>query len=299
MAASLQKLHERFQLYMEKLKVAEYTQLNKVYGDINKMVTSVVNELNGEISDLRRAELNRFIGSVVKQQKAMMDKALASSVDRMKSFSVYSYELEAAWLHKVTGAAIAHAAQAREVYKAALDRPLGATGDLLKPFIENTVNGQVVAMEKTLRKASVNGWTDKETLQAIKGTSEKAFADGLLSRFGKQNATMVRTAMQHINNVSYSEVWAENKDVVSQYQWVSVLDDRTSDICVDLDGEVFDIGDGPVPPAHPNCRSITVAILHEDFAELSEGRTRSSEEGYIDADTTFSEWQDMQEGEGE
>jgi hypothetical protein len=46
----------------------------------------------------------------------------------------------------------------------------------------------------------------------------------------------------------------------SRYLWVSVLDSKTSAVCRSLDGEVFVYGTGPVPPAHPNCRSSIVNL---------------------------------------
>ena len=46
--------------------------------------------------------------------------------------------------------------------------------------------------------------------------------------------------------------------------WVSVLDARTSDICINLDGSIFAIDEGPRPPAHFNCRSIVVPLFWDD-----------------------------------
>lgn len=45
------------------------------------------------------------------------------------------------------------------------------------------------------------------------------------------------------------------QQISEKYEWVSVLDSRTSDICLRLDNKVFIWGQGPVPPAHYRCRS--------------------------------------------
>lgn len=50
---------------------------------------------------------------------------------------------------------------------------------------------------------------------------------------------------------------------VQQYQWVSTMDSRTSDICQNLHGRVFAIGQGPLPPAHINCRSTIVPVVED------------------------------------
>lgn len=287
---TLEQFEVKFQEYLEQLKVAEYTKLNKVYQDISRLLTSAVNELDGDISTLRRAQLNKFLGGIARSQKAMLDKALDGYLDRMEPFAGFSYQIEASLVYEVTRATILNSTKARAVYQAAIQRPIGATGDLLQPFVKNLSASQVSAVEKTLRKAHVNGWTSRETLTVLKGTKANDYADGLMSRLGKQTATVVRTSMQHINNSARQTLWGDNSDIIKSYQWVSTLDGRTSEICQDLDGEEFKIDDGPLPPAHPNCRSTTIAVLDDAFSELSGGRTRSSEDGYIDADTTYPEW---------
>jgi SPP1 gp7 family putative phage head morphogenesis protein len=49
--------------------------------------------------------------------------------------------------------------------------------------------------------------------------------------------------------------------IFGKYQWVSILDNRTTPICIDRNGNVYVFGKGPVPPAHVNCRSATVPLL--------------------------------------
>lgn len=287
---TLEEFEHKFQDYLEKLKVVEYTKLNRVYQDISNLLTSAINELDGDLSSLRRSQLNKFLGGVAKTQKKMMDASISKHLDRMEPFAGFSYQVEAAVLYGATGATILHSTKAKAIYQAAIERPIGATGDLLEPFVKNLSASQVSIVEKTLRKAHVNGWTSQETLRTLKGSKAQGYADGLMSRLGKQTAVVVRTSMQHLNNSARQTVWGENADIIKAYQWVSTLDDRTSEICQDLDGQIFPIDEGPMPPAHPNCRSTTVAVLDDAFSDLSEGRVRSSEDGYVDADITYKEW---------
>ena len=68
----------------------------------------------------------------------------------------------------------------------------------------------------------------------------------------------------------------ENSDLITGYQWVSTLDSKTSDQCTALDGMQFKVGEGPLPPIHPNCRSTTTPTLSSKFDFLDKGTTRSS-----------------------
>jgi SPP1 gp7 family putative phage head morphogenesis protein len=72
---------------------------------------------------------------------------------------------------------------------------------------------------------------------------------------GRQTATVARTAATQAANEGYARGM---KDAgVEHYVWVAVLDDRTTDICRGLNGQVFRVDDpqAPRPPAHWNCRS--------------------------------------------
>lgn len=287
---TLQQFEERFQDYLELLKTAEYTKLNKVYQDISRLLTSAINELDGEISTLRRAQLNKFLAGVSTKQRKLIAAMVKRHKETLVSFAGYSYQIEASILAATTAATIVNSTRARAVYQAALQRPLGATGDLLEAWVDGITESQVKTVEKVLRKAHVNGWTNQQITQLLRGTRKKNYADGLMSRFGKQTATVVRTSMQHVNNAARQVVWADNSDIVVGYRWVSTLDSRTSEICQDLDGEVFKVGDGPLPPAHPNCRSTTSAELDKRFDILNEGRTRSSVDGYVPYDMKYPEW---------
>lgn len=48
-------------------------------------------------------------------------------------------------------------------------------------------------------------------------------------------------------------------------QFVAILDNRTTKLCRGLDGKRFELGVGPIPPLHLNCRSNRVLVLPEDI----------------------------------
>ena len=78
-------------------------------------------------------------------------------------------------------------------------------------------------------------------------------------------STVLRTKTNEIYNEArkkYFETDPIAKQIVVAYQWSSILDDRTSDICNYLDNKIFDVKDsGSIkPPAHFNCRSLLVPI---------------------------------------
>lgn len=85
-----------------------------------------------------------------------------------------------------------------------------------------------------------------------------------------------------------------------KYKFEATLDNRTSDICQSLDGEVFDVKEAQegvnYPPMHPNCRSTTIPYFEPDeidkmFDEAQRvARDENGELYYVPASMTYKKW---------
>lgn len=197
----------------------------------------------------------------------------------------------------------------------------------LKPF-----NGAVMAdWVKQLRVADLNrtwasildgitsGTTTDDLIKQVVGTKSLSYKDGVreVSRRGAE--ALVRTSINHATNQGRDLVWQDNSDIIAGIRWVSTLDGRTTPICQYRDGRVgpppgaskdwtVPGGAEPLvppfarPPAHPNCRSTTVAVLKSwkqlgfNVDELSPG-TRASMDGQVPSNVTYGEWLKKQPGD--
>lgn len=152
----------------------------------------------------------------------------------------------------------------------------------------------------------LSGWGDNERNRLLRGVqtgflqgqttrqivSGVAGAGGLADISERNVMTVVRTAVSHVSNTARDEVYSSNNDIVQKYQWVSTLDSRTSTVCKSRDGQKYAIGKGPMPPAHPNCRSTTIPIIEDDFLDfLDEGAVRAARGAnggtQVDASTSY------------
>ncbi|EOG6198276.1 minor capsid protein [Salmonella enterica subsp. enterica serovar Stanley] len=111
------------------------------------------------------------------------------------------------------------------------------------------------------------GWGDTEINRLVAGVkmgfvqgkttrqivNEVVGAGGLADISQRNAATVVRTALNHVSTQARETTYKKNSDIVEKYEWVSALDSRTSTICRSRDGQKYEIGKGPLPPAHPNC----------------------------------------------
>ena len=111
-----------------------------------------------------------------------------------------------------------------------------------------------------------------------------------------QAATIARTGNNSVSSIARYQAELANADVLDGYEWVSTLDDRTSNVCKARDGIVYSISaNDPRPPAHFNCRSTTKPVVSKEFDKLAaitgdrpaigaEGR------GTVSAQVTYGGW---------
>ncbi|PXV46872.1 minor capsid protein [Salmonella enterica] len=93
----------------------------------------------------------------------------------------------------------------------------------------------------------VQGKTTRQIVREVVGTG------GLADISQRNAATVIRTALSHVSTQAREVTYKKNDDIIEKYEWVSTLDSRTSTICRSRDGQKYEIGKGPLPPAHPNC----------------------------------------------
>lgn len=287
--SDLEDIAVRFQVYLEGLKTNDYREFNKV---LRLLEGAVAEELkSGELSELSRTRMEQLVRRVSAAASGDIQEFIEEFVEKLKDFAVYSYEFEAtAIMAASTATGLNDAISAKDAWNYALRRPLTSTGTLLEPWIKKLETTQINAIESLLRRAHAEGWTNSQIMQVLRGTRANRYTDGIVAKLNSANSTVIRTAIQHVNSTSRMAVWEDNQDVVKGYQWVSTLDRRTSATCRSLDGKTFEIGKGPLPPIHPNCRSTTVAVLDPVYDILDEGATRSSEGGSVPQNWTYYEW---------
>lgn len=127
---------------------------------------------------------------------------------------------------------------------------LPANGIALDAFVQALGPAAAIAGAQTLLRAASNRDSLDDTLTAV---------TALRTRLEAQNRAVLATALQSVSAQSQA---AFAKIVgISEYEWVSILDSRTSEICRSRSGLRYRYGRGPLPPAHPNCRSMIVPVV--------------------------------------
>lgn len=135
--------------------------------------------------------------------------------------------------------------------------PIPANGRTIQNSIAYWMAANASAVVAEINKGYANKSTTRQTLDKIVGTSSKAFTDGLFATFANQQDALVSTIIQHISSTQQAAIGSV---YYSRYQWVAILDNRTTEICWNRNGTVYIYGIGPLPPAHYRCRSKDVPL---------------------------------------
>ena len=165
----------------------------------------------------------------------------------------------------------------------AADKPIlgKTTNEWFRDMLQEPVAKNVKAWVQT---GIQRGLTTDEITRGLRGTKD---TPGVLTQSRAAVSTMVRTASTHVLN----QARIDNLQAlgVQEVRFVATLDERTSLICASQDGKVYETGKGPVPPLHPNCRSVVVPWFGP-----TKGAIRATVDGPVPADMTFRSWLNTQ-----
>ena len=138
------------------------------------------------------------------------------------------------------------------------------------------------ALEEEIVKMAISG---ADCTQAIESVAKK------MDVSKKAAATLVHTEQAYFSSLGTLKAYSEMG--VDKYIYVATLDFRTSDICRDLDHEVFSIKDAQAgvnyPPMHPRCRS-TTAPYTGAMEGTRTARDMFNNEVKVDKSLNYKEW---------
>ena len=132
----------------------------------------------------------------------------------------------------------------------------------------------------------------------VTGRTEREAAEIIANKFGQsamQSRRLVRTESCFISGELMAAAYEECE--IEKYRYLATLDLRTSKVCRELDGQVFQTSERKTgknyPPMHPWCRSTTVSVIDGECLEKMERRARDPVTGktyMVPASMTYPEW---------
>ncbi len=123
----------------------------------------------------------------------------------------------------------------------------------------------------------------------------KALGELFTFRINNQAMVLARTLTNAASSNVMESTLIENSELLDGYEFVATLDSRTTLICASKDGKKFNIGAGPKPPLHHQCRSRIVPVVKPEYnlgSSVTGGRSSVGSSGpkQVGGETTYGSW---------
>jgi hypothetical protein len=295
----------RLALFVEAIKLGQAREFDAVLQTVNEQVRKLLMRVQYKTLDgLTKAELNQLLVSLRRTQATIYSRYAEQLINSLQQFMQLRVQMSAmaygsARWNSINGKqgapkqlsedqafAFIAAQSDKETFSplyglAAIlpdgkdslwatikNAPIPANGLYLLPFVSAFIKSAQASVENAVRKAYANKETVEVTIAEIGGEVAKQGASTQLAKIGMQAAAVVETSISHIDQIVAQAVASA---LFSHYQWHSIIDGSTTTVCRERDRQAYRYGQGPVPPAHYRCRSITVplASLFDDFSVTS------------------------------
>ncbi|MDB0280419.1 phage head morphogenesis protein [Acinetobacter seifertii] len=291
------------QAYLYRLSSSEITKLVSQFDSISGEMLSQLRDLLDELSDAERSALmaGQYTTPALKEIRSVIQSWQSTAASALlESFSVSATALavyEATYQAK-TLSDKAIEPNGKTLLNKAKKAPLSG-GILLDSIFARIADDTRLRVEQVIRDGLSRDQTNQQIIQRIKGKKALNYQDGLLDQSRSQIATMVRTARSHVSNVALNETYTAIG--VEYVKFIATLDSRTSKICMGFSDKVYKKDEPhPVPPLHPNCRSILIPVTDEQGKTIGKRPFNNKvngegEIGVVDSNTTFKGWFDKQD----
>lgn len=166
--------------------------------------------------------------------------------------------------------ALAGAGMLAKMWTTVKNAPMPTGGALLLNYINTALASNMMKVSQSVMTSWVNKLTVSELAAQLLGSKSTGEGNPNLPGGSKSSeVTKIRNVMnavtstivQHTSQIATASV---NSIVFKGYEWLSVMDSRTSGICQYLNRKWFKYGEGPLPPVHPNCRSHTMPRIGKE-----------------------------------
>ena len=266
-APALLDIMTRHQVYLEGYKAYQARQFDRVIQAMRVELRGLFFDLEfDQLSDMTRRELDKFIRRLRTAQLQHFNSYTQQVLNDLRAFMEVDTKLHADIMQETQE----EDKQALAALLASLTKKhlktlwaklngtvLPATGMTPEEYLNSFTQSSLSAIETSVMMSYANKFTPSQALRNIIGTVGYNGRDGVMNRFSAQASGLTATLIQHASSIAQE---ATVTKYFSRYMWSSIIDSVTTSICRARNGLVYLFGLGPLPPAHPFCRSKIVPV---------------------------------------
>lgn len=279
-------------LYIEGIKARESQEFNYVMADLRIELRHIMSRVKFKnLDELTKVELNRLILTLRAAQARVYSAYTVKLIQQLQDFMQVDLEVtrrvfavgfieddakterrkvvseaEAIEIIKeqqgVSGIVplfgiLAATTDDGRVWSSIINAPMPANGLFILPFINGFQASAIAGVENIMRKSYANRLTLADTVDLIAAEPTPQGTSSQLERVKTQASAVIGTTFGHVAAIAAAAVGSA---LFAKYRWVSVMDNRTTEICIHRNGKTYRYGKGPLPPAHTKCRSHTTPM---------------------------------------
>lgn len=294
------KLIDKFQL-----------RADKTVKDIDQLFTEMINDLNADvekiyinnIEGMSRAEGIAYMNGIIttEQYNLLKDKLPDNAKARISRIEALKQEIafqcnKVGWLahDKMTKLFSEVVEESYNYFHYNHSKMLGlgmSFSRIPKNTVEAILNKPSYTMtlgQRTMRNIKVN--EEKLTEIVFKGIMEGKSQQKMYRELKEQSEhslnsckQIIRTEVTHYANEG--NLRAMERLGIEKYVFIATLDSRTSTVCRDLDGKIFEVKDRKeginCPAMHPYCRSTTITYFDDEVLANMKRRAKDKNGNYV------------------
>lgn len=126
----------------------------------------------------------------------------------------------------------------------------------------NNKDRLILALNQEVPQAFILGQSVQDLARTIRDRMDTSYSSAV---------RLARTETNRLNNQAALDSYEEVMDGDGEIQILATLDDRTSEICQEMDGQIIRLDEAEIgvtiPPFHPNCRTTMIRVFKESGVE--------------------------------
>lgn len=277
------------QVYLEGYKNFHIREFRKALPEFVKDIKILFGQVKYKnLDEMTKRELNEFKRKVKETNKKFFDNWSKKLLKELEAFTEVDYKINKAILanhfepktNDIDATVEANAKEDEEnkivpfgwIYNNETDKIrarifasiIPGIGVLPADFLAGLSVYSLKQIETEINKGFANRESLEQILENLVGTKDNNYKDGIFVKLDRASAAVSNTIIQHITSIIAPAVFAT---AFNRYIWLSVMDSRTSDICISRNKRIYYYGKGPLPPAHAHCRSKTAPYMGFDFPD--------------------------------
>jgi len=274
--------------------------LNRVSNGLNKQIANeYIKIVNNALDSFNKQEIsiinmNKIIKEISKRFEFDYD---SIAYEQFKELGIAEATYIPQSINALVGVDIVNKVLPEPLIEKVINASFLDKGLLLKDAFAKFDDNLKNVMINEIRNGVLIGATNQQMIKNMKPLFNSMTANNLDS--------LVKTSVATVVNDVRMQVYRENESIFSGYQHLSVLDNRTTFICMTRDNLRWSMDYKPIghklpfknPPLHYSCRSILLPItksykeLGLDIEEIPPS-TRSSMDGLVPENISFTKWFD-------